>query len=71
MALELSEQVIIQCVLLPDEGPHRVVIEEAISFILVLQDIHQGRVVPSARVGAGVNPPLFAGEVSDLQLSLA
>ena len=24
-----------------------------------------------AGVGAGVNPPLFAGEVSDLQLSLA
>jgi hypothetical protein len=48
VALELREQVVVQRVLLSDEGPYCWVIKEAVALVFVLKDVHQGRIAPMA-----------------------
>ena len=47
------------------------VTHEASYLVIAEPPLDDGAVNATVAVGAGVNPPLFAGEVSDLQLSLA
>ena len=48
LALELGKEVVVQRVLLSNESPHCWVIEEAVSLILIFEDIDQGGIAPMA-----------------------